>query len=266
MGIQVFLGVSDTQRNRTFSIIRLFWWVSVLALLLSGCGGRTVVAPVAGTGYGHAQRMGYTIQVGAFQRLDNAEELTHRLERNGCDAYYFRHSSGLYKVRFGNFSTFKAAQEKADALRRSGLVDVYYIVPPEAYAVARNQGEGSLRDEIVRTARTYRGIPYHWGGTSAKTGFDCSGLTMAVYQLNGLNLPRTSREQFREGRPIARHELKKGDLVFFATGTARRVSHVGIYTGRGQFIHAPGKGKKIRTDKLTSEYYLSTYVGARSFL
>jgi len=57
-------------------------------------------------------------------------------------------------------------------------------------------------------------VPYLWGGTSADEGFDCSGLTMTVYQLNGLNLPRNSRKQFEVGISVDKDELQKGDLVF----------------------------------------------------
>lgn len=218
------------------------------------------------TGPGRVENMGYTIQIGAFSRLDNAVKLNRSLERRGYDAYYFRHVSGLYKVRFGNFTTLKAAKDKAAKLKGSGIIEASYIVPPSSYPAARGSKKGDLREEIVRTARNYKGIPYRWGGTSVKTGFDCSGLAMAVYQYNGLNLPRNSRQQFKAGTPIARHQMEKGDLVFFATGKTRRVTHVGIYTGRGYFIHAPGKGKKIRTDKLTDVYYLSKFVGARTYL
>jgi hypothetical protein len=260
----LFLCARSIEGNITFRVIRFFLWVLFPALLLSGCGGRAVVAP--NTISHQVERMGYTIQIGAFKHLDNAEKLTRSLEQKNCDAYYFRHSSGLYKVRFGNFRTCKAAVKKATDLKCSGIIADYYIVPPSAYRLAKNQGTSSLRNDIVKTARNYKGIPYRWGGTSAKTGFDCSGLVMAVYRLNGLNLPRTSREQFKAGTPIARHQLKKGDLIFFATGNTRRITHVGIYTGRGRFIHAPGKGKKIRTDKLTSVYYLSNYAGARTYL
>ena len=89
---------------------------------------------------------------------------------------------------------------------------------------------------------------------------------MTVYRLNGLELPRNSRSQYQTGRPVPRNALEKGDLVFFATGSRNRVSHVGIYSGRGQFIHAPGKGKTIRTASLSSRYFQERYAGARRYL
>jgi cell wall-associated NlpC family hydrolase len=203
----------------------------------------------------------FTIQVGAFANLDNAVRLTERLQRDGLNAYHFVDASGLYKVRFGNYSTQKTAQRAAEILQARGIIDVYYIVSPQLAAV-----ETDLRNELVRTARNFIGIPYKWGGESIKEGFDCSGLTMTVYRLNGLDLPRTSRQQWLAGDSIPRSQLGKGDLIFFATSGGRRVSHVGIYIGNNKFIHAPGRGKKIRTANLSGTYYKRRYVGARRYL
>jgi cell wall-associated NlpC family hydrolase len=88
---------------------------------------------------------------------------------------------------------------------------------------------------------------------------------MTVYQLNGFDLPRTSREQFMTGNPVDRSSLEKGDLIFFAM-QEEKVSHVGIYAGGGQFIHAAGKGKRIRMDFLSHDYFRRTFLGARSYL
>ena len=122
-----------------------------------------------------------------------------------------------------------------------------------------------MREEIARTAKTFIGIPYRWGGTSAETGFDCSGLTMAVYQLNGLHLPRSTQNQWEEGIAVRRNALKIADLVFFATSGRRKISHVGIYVGNGRFIHAPGDGKEIRVSSLSNGYFKSRYAGGRSY-
>jgi cell wall-associated NlpC family hydrolase len=84
--------------------------------------------------------------------------------------------------------------------------------------------------------------------------------------LNGLNLPRSSRDQYTIGAPVERTELAKGDLVFFATKGLGKISHVGVYAGDDRFIHAPGKGKTIRVDSLSDRYYYGRYVGARKYL
>ncbi|UCE55362.1 MAG: C40 family peptidase, partial [Desulfobacterales bacterium] len=87
-----------------------------------------------------------------------------------------------------------------------------------------------------------------------------------VYQLNGLNLPRSSKQQWKAGRPIKRRQLLKGDLVFFATSGGKGVSHVGIYMGDSKFLHAPGRDRKIRSSSLSDIYFKTRYVGARTYL
>jgi cell wall-associated NlpC family hydrolase len=89
---------------------------------------------------------------------------------------------------------------------------------------------------------------------------------MTAYHLNGLNLPRSSKGQYRAGVPIKRNQLLGGDLVFFAISKGRKVSHVGIYAGDDTFIHAPGRGKRVRIDSLSNRYFKSRYVGARTYL
>lgn len=213
-------------------------------------------------------KMGYSIQVGAFAKVKNAIRLTRALEAQGVPAFYFAHSSGLYKVRFGNYPTWKDARATADLLRTSGTIDAYYIVRPGEYVQAKGgvPGTHSLREEIVSTAQGFIGLPYQWCDASTNAVLDCSGLASAVYQLNGLNLPRNSQEQFNSGFPVEKEQLQKGDLVFFATNGTKRISHVGIYVGEDQFIHAPGKGKTIRTESLSRAYYQTRYRGACTYL
>ena len=213
-------------------------------------------------------RMGYSVQVGAFANLDNAVRFERMLDKRGIDAFYFRHQSGLFKVRFGNHSAYQSARRQAKQLSSQGLIDNFFIVIPENYAAARirRSGQGDLRTELVSTVRRFIGVPYRWGGEDRKNGFDCSGLTMVSYRLNGLNLPRNSRAQFKTGRYVAKKNLEKGDLVFFATKGGKRVTHVGMYIGNGKFIHAPRTGKTVRVANLSSSFFKKTYVGGRSYL
>ncbi|MCK5913951.1 MAG: C40 family peptidase, partial [Desulfuromusa sp.] len=134
--------------------------------------------------------MGFSVQVGAFKSLDNAVRLEKSLSQRGVDAYYFRHESGLYKVRFGNHNNYQAARSEAGRLQDQRVIDRFFIVVPENYAAARikRSGQGDLRSELVSTVRRFLGVPYRWGGENRKNGFDCSGLTMVSYRLNGLNL------------------------------------------------------------------------------
>lgn len=249
---------------------RVVFTILSLLLLIIGCGGETTVSRDISLPPPPKRLppMRYTIQVGAFSNMNNAVRLTEILQNQGLDAYHFLHESGLYKVRFGNFSSKDAARRRAEELKSAGIIEVFYIVNPEDYAAIKDQqyGNTALREDIIRTAQRYIGVPYQWGGESARTGFDCSGLTMVVYQLNGLNLPRSSREQWRNGTPVGRSQLLKGDLVFFATSGVKRVSHVGIYLGNNKFLHAPGKGREIQVSSLSNKYYKNTYLGARTYL
>jgi len=212
--------------------------------------------------------MGFTIQAGAFTKAENAARLTEALKTRGLDATYFVASDGLFKVRFGNYSTKEMARQKAQSLKDAGVIEELYIVRPEEYAVAKQKQYGTnyLREALVKTAHDFIGVPYLWGGASVDTGFDCSGLTMTVYQLNGLNLPRHSRTQFDAGNPVDKDHLQKGDLIFFATKGKDKVSHVGVYIGDGRFIHAPSRGKNIRIDSLSGNFFAKRFVGGRTYL
>lgn len=212
--------------------------------------------------------MKYTIQVGAFSNINNAAGLEYKLDKKGLDAYFFKHKSGLYKVRFGNYNSKYKALKRAKQLQSKGMISSFYIVSPEEYAssILETKGETYLRKQIVRSAKSYLGVPYVWGGTSPTRGFDCSGLTMVVYRVNGLNLPRVSYIQFNKGKYVSKRQLKPGDLVFFDTMGKKRVSHVGIYVGRGNFIHAPGRGKKVKYANLSDRFFKKRYMGGRTYL
>ncbi len=252
--------------SKTFIVFNILGWL----LVVTGCGGGHTVQPDASSIAKEPglQRMGYTIQVGAFSNIDNAVRLTASLQRQGLEAYHFLDRTGLYKVRFENYRTKAAARRRAESVQRSGIIESFYIVEPKTYAAYRDErGKNQqLREEIIKTARRYVGVPYRWGGESPRTGFDCSGFTMVVYRLNGLDLPRSSRLQWRAGKKIEPRQLKMGDLVFFATTGDGRISHVGIYAGKDKFLHAPRRGSRIKASSLSSRYFRTRYVGARSYL
>ncbi len=212
-------------------------------------------------------RTGYTVQVGAFSIPDNARRLAQALNDIGLDAYYFSQRSGLYRVRFGDFPSRDAAVREAERLLGQELVEDYFIVGPEDHPVYRRSLSGEdLREKLVATAESFIGVEYTWGGTSMREGIDCSGLVRAVYQLNGLSLPRTMTDQYQAGTTVSRDRLQKGDLVFFSVSPGRPISHVGIYVGQNVFIHAPGKGKKVREASLDGLYFKERFSGARAYL
>jgi cell wall-associated NlpC family hydrolase len=111
--------------------------------------------------------------------------------------------------------------------------------------------------DVASYARHFLGVRYSWGGTSPRTGFDCSGLVRFVYRRFGVRLPHSSFGDLSLGRRVARGFLRPGDLVFFYGA-----SHVGIYVGHGRFIDAPHSGARVQISTLGA---YSGYYGARRF-
>ena len=123
-----------------------------------------------------------------------------------------------------------------------------------------NPAPSSKGQSIVNTAAKYIGVKCVYGGTSP-SGFDCSGLVQYVCRQNGISVNRTSRAQYSNGVAVSKNNLQPGDLVFFSKGSG--ISHVGIYAGNGQVIHAPSPGKRVCYIALSKICSYSTYVGAR---
>jgi cell wall-associated NlpC family hydrolase len=135
-------------------------------------------------------------------------------------------------------------------------------VPPAHPAVRathsrRLQHHLSAGARIVQYAKRFRGVRYVWGGSSPRSGFDCSGFVRFVYSHFGVSLAHSSYAQFGSGRGISRRWLRPGDLVFF-----HGLGHVGIYVGHGRFIHAPHSGTRVRIESMTG-WYSSRFDGAR---
>lgn len=129
---------------------------------------------------------------------------------------------------------------------------------PTPKASAAPSGTAS---KVIATAKSYLGVPYVWGGTSP-SGFDCSGFIQYVFQKNGITLPRVTSDQYKVGTSVSKSNLIPGDLVFFETYKPG-ASHVGIYLGNNQFIHASSGQEKVMISNLTSTYYTQHYIGAR---
>ncbi|RNM26537.1 glycoside hydrolase [Dickeya undicola] len=110
------------------------------------------------------------------------------------------------------------------------------------------------------------GKPYHWGGATPYSGFDCSGLVYYAYKdVVKIPIPRTANEMFhlRDAAPIKKSELESGDLVFFRITNRGAADHVGVYLGNGRFIQSPRSGSDIKISKLSEDYWQDHYVGAR---
>jgi murein DD-endopeptidase len=98
------------------------------------------------------------------------------------------------------------------------------------------------------------GKAYRYGGASPSTGFDCSGLVQYSFGQAGQRLPRSTDDQRRASQRIRVSELRRGDLIFFDQ-EGKKNSHVGIYVGNGEFVHAPSSGKRVRRDRLDAPYW-----------
>lgn len=123
-----------------------------------------------------------------------------------------------------------------------------------------SRGAISKGAQVVNYAYKFLGKPYVYGA-AGPNAFDCSGLTQYVFSKLGVDLSRTTYTQVEEGTKVNRSDLKPGDLVFF--NTQGSISHVGIYVGNGEFIHAPRTGKPVMVSSLSDGYYSQKYATAR---
>ncbi len=252
-----------------------FAWISGFFLLFATLGCAAQYRKSAGI-----TRIGYSIQVGAFADVKNAERLSAKLQAKGIEAFYFRKESGVYAVRFGDYKTRNEARREGSNLAAEHIIGEYFIASPgDAYS-PRQKGEERLAGGMpstprpragrdmgtiaARTAERFVGIPYQWGGNNVVEGMDCSGFVRAVYNLCGVNIPRSSKDQFKVGESIGREDLKDGDLVFFGS-SEEAISHVGIYVGGGRFVHAPRRGDEIKVTALDDVYFTRKYIGARRY-
>jgi cell wall-associated NlpC family hydrolase len=142
------------------------------------------------------------------------------------------------------------------------LLCAFAFAAPAAGASKRHGAEQSTAAgpgmKIARYARHFLGVPYVYGGSTPRSGFDCSGLVSYVFGHFGVALPHYTVAQFGLGRRISRAGLRPGDLVFFAG-----LSHVGIYVGHGRFIHAPHSGTRVRIASFGDGWYGSSFDGGR---
>jgi peptidoglycan DL-endopeptidase CwlO len=134
------------------------------------------------------------------------------------------------------------------------------IVAPAAHASGTGLAPQELRsappptvaEVALERALAMRGVPYAWGG-STPGGFDCSGLVLFAYRGAGITLPHSSYAQWDAGRRIHRRDLRPGDLVFFGLG------HVGLYVGRGRFVHSPETGRVVSIDRIDRGWYAAMF-------
>ena len=229
---------------------------------------QTATRENAELGYGKVNASSVNVRSGpgtGYQSLAKAA--------NGDMAYIIGINSGWFKVIYGQkigyirsdyvdlteFPYENRASAKSPLFFRGGKSTGLL---PSASALDSNQN-GQLVSRILATARQYIGVPYLWGGTTP-SGFDCSGYVQYVFAAHGIPLPRTSKQQWTVGSPVAKSALRAGDLVFFNIDGSG-VSHLGIYIGDGQFIHA-SSSKGVMISSLSNSYWVSVYYGAKRVL
>ncbi len=177
---------------------------------------------------------------------------------------------GAIKVRNGVYQFDLLMSNKTEAYawgRKNGSAIIGdgtgYKKNDNTYA---NSSSMSVKQrDVIAVVKTKLGKPYVWGATGPNS-FDCSGLMQFAYKKVGINIPRTSYDQSMYGTSISKSNLQPGDMVFFDTMGKGRVSHVGMYVGDGEMIHAPKTGDVVKYANINSSYYTSKYKGARRVL
>jgi cell wall-associated NlpC family hydrolase len=173
-------------------------------------------------------------------------------------------NNGWYKVRHNGKTGYI----------RSDFID---IIDGTAVAAGTSSGTttapqvqktgNALRDELVSFALQYVGYSYVYGGASPSRGFDCSGLVKYVYGQHGYDLTRSASSQYaQDGVSISKSELLPGDLVFFSSNGGYSVTHVGIYIGNRQFVHASSPKIGVVVSSLDSDFYTKAWYGAKRVL
>ena len=150
-----------------------------------------------------------------------------------------------------------------DATGAAGYVRSDLLRYKRSDAAAGSSAAQSAGDQIVETAKKYLGYAYTWGGMSPSTGFDCSGFANYVCSQNGISLHRVAQDVYsNDGVAVSKSELQPGDLLFFGYGPYS-VTHMGIYVGDGQMIHASTSSTGVIYSDINSKYYTRMYVGAK---
>lgn len=213
----------------------MLWLASAVGLLLTLSGCSTV--PVS-----HNTNNTYNAQHGQQasipQALPNRSYSSPSTYNNNHSQ---RYSQNAYNDSYTRTIPINYHRPLPSSAPRSRLTSKAAYVTPQRHA-------------LLTAAHRSMGVPYRYGGTSPKSGFDCSGFTQHSYQSINVNIPRTAAQQSAASRTIRRQDLRPGDMIFFKT-SGRKVNHVGIYVGNGKFIHSASGGGRVTTDDLRKNYW-----------
>ena len=173
-----------------------------------------------------------------------------------------KNANGSYASTYSYHSYLKDNQLAGQTATQSTpiLVSNRYQTIPNTRSSQRPQIRTSYRQtstvhsNIEQTAKSLLGTDYQYGANGPYQ-YDCSSFTKHVFAKQGINIPRVSRDQAQRGQYVRSAQLQKGDLVFFDSKKSTKVSHVGIYLGKGDFIHASSAQNKVTISNLNSNYY-----------
>ncbi|MDR0310710.1 MAG: C40 family peptidase [Acidobacteriota bacterium] len=183
-------------------------------------------------------------------------------------------NNAVAETQIAKIETAAPAKTQVAKVETAAVVSAKKQPVATAAAVEANQAasrpvvnveELTTRDRLVEAGFNMLGVRYRFGGTSEKTGFDCSALVKNLFEKVGFTLPRSSREQYKQGEKVAKEDLQKGDLVFFSS-SGKTPTHVGIYIGDNQFLHAASRAKKVIISDLGKTWYDLRYLGARRIM
>jgi peptidoglycan endopeptidase LytE len=215
--------------------------------------GRTIKKLSAGVEKLTSEEMGsYTVQKG--------ESLYTISKKVGLSAEEIKKVNGLHTsaLKIGQVLLLpKDAGQLDDETEGLGNGDEITETEPAASAPLGKWSNPEERGLLVRVAKAFLGVPYKLGGSTLK-GIDCSALVKKIYEVFNIELPRTTRDQFKVGIRIEKDQLTVGDLVFFRRSGNN--AHVGIYVGDGQFVHASSHSREVRVDYLNTPYYSQRFL------
>ena len=174
-------------------------------------------------------------------------------------------SVSFMSVSKGNISFDKQKKMEEEIVLQAKEKEKLVSSISVAQSKSMNVTEKKYRDYIIKVAKSKIGTPYVWGGEN-NSGFDCSGLVQYSYRKAGINTPRVANDMANTYERIYRaRDLKPGDLIFFETKEAGRISHTGMYIGNGYFIHASSAYKQVTISKLEG-FYAEHFKGGANIL
>ena len=200
-----------------------------------------------------------------FTITDRKGNIVHTAKMKHSENAYLNQKSTEYSLQaiYDELHKAEYLARKAEAARQRA--ERIAIAQAEAKKIGKTYKISAIdKQKLLEDAKYFKGGKYVWGGTTPE-GFDCSGYVQYLYKKHNINLPRTAWAQSKKGTNVEINDLQKGDLLFFLTDKKRGipVTHVGIYIGKGKFIHAASKKKGIIISPLTHGSYARSFVSAK---